>query len=317
MHAFEIVDLDRWRDGTQKAYVTEQVRGACEQLGFFLITNHHFNEQLIHRMCGKCRDFFDLPVTTKSLYPAQVPKPGGFEYLAFEQENLAATLGSLTPPDRKEVMDFGFEFGGVEWPRRPAGLESIWHDYFREMETLCRTLRAILASAAGLDEQFFGAKFEQHLSSIRAVNYPVLESPPLPDQLRAGVHTDYGFLTVLLSEDRPGGLEIQTPQGKWVKPPVLPGTFIVNLGDCLMRWTNDLWLSTPHRVANPPEQSSDDTRRQSIAFFHNPARKAVIETLPTFLGDAPTPRYEPITYGEYAMVRQAQASGNQSLVGEA
>lgn len=313
MSQFQVVDLSDWLEGGKKTAVVEQVRAACRQLGFFLIKNHRVDEALIGRMYQKCRDFFDLPDTAKQRYPAEGPILGGFEFLGFERESLAATLGCSTPPDRKEAMDFGPGFGGVEWPRKPPRLQATWHEYFHEMEKLCRVLRAILAGAANLSEDFFEDKFRQHLSSIRVINYPAIDSPPRPGQLRAGAHTDYGFLTVLLSEDRPGGLEVQTPSGDWLSPPVMPGTFIVNLGDCLMRWTNDLWLSTPHRVANPPAGTETDTRRQSIAFFHNPARDAVIDVLPTFLSKGQAPRYEPTTYGEYAMLRQRQASGNQSL----
>ena len=313
MSQFEVVDLNHWFDATARRATVDQVRASCERLGFFLIANHRFDQALIERMYKKCRDFFDLPDATKRRYPAEGPIPGGFEYLALEHESLAATLGQSTPPDRKEVMDFGHGFNGVEWPTEPNGLEQIWHEYFHEMEKLCRVLRGILASAAGLAEDFFEPRFEQHLSSIRAINYPALHNPSLPGQLRAGAHTDYGFLTVLLSEDKPGGLEVQTPSGDWLAPPQVPGTFVVNLGDCLARWTNDLWSSTPHRVVNPPADQAGDTRRQSLAFFHNPARDAVIDTLPTFLTKTTASHYEPITYGEYAMIRQGQASGNQSL----
>ena len=169
-------------------------------------------------MYHKCRSFFDLPDSTKSGYPAEGTIPGGFEYIAFAQENLSATLGYSNPADRKEVMDFGYGFNGVDWPTEPSGLQRIWHDYFGEMEGLCRVLRAILARAAGLADDFFEDKFRHHLSSIRAINYPVPDTPPLPGQMRAGAHTDYGFLTVLLSEDRLGGLEVQTPSGGWMAP---------------------------------------------------------------------------------------------------
>jgi len=313
MTGFEVIDLSSWFNHTDEEFVVRQVREACSHMGFFLIANHRFDESLIERMSNKCRAFFDLADATKRRYPAQGPIVGGFEYIAFEKENLSATLGYSNPPDRKEVMDFGPGFNGVQWPSEPVGLKQTWHEYFREMEILCRALRSILARAAGLDDWYFEDKFQSHLSSIRTVNYPALDSPPLPGQLRAGAHTDYGFLTVLLTEDRPGGLEVQTPSGDWLTPPSAPGTFIVNLGDCLARWTNNLWLSTPHRVVNPPRNQVNGTRRQSIAFFHNPAAEAVIDTLPTFRNQGDKELYTPVTYGDYAMIRQGQASGNRSF----
>ena len=91
---------------------------------------------------------------------------------------------------------------------------------------------------------------------------------PLPGQIRAGAHTDYGTLTILYGKDKPGGLQAFSPEGKWidVRPP--PGAFVVNIGDMMARWTNDRWVSTLHRVVNPP-RSEDRAERLSIAFFHS------------------------------------------------
>ena len=130
MSQFQVVDLSDWLEGGKKTAVVEQVRAACRQLGFFLIKNHRVDEALIGRMYQKCRDFFDLPDTAKQRYPAEGPILGGFEFLGFERESLAATLGCSTPPDRKEAMDFGPGFGGVEWPRKPPRLQATWHEYF-------------------------------------------------------------------------------------------------------------------------------------------------------------------------------------------
>ena len=52
-------------------------------------------------------------------------------------------------------------------------------------------------------------------------------------------------------------------------PPV-PGAFIINIGDLMALWTNDRWVSTLHRVVNPPPDAKGSTRRQSFAFFHQP-----------------------------------------------
>src|SRR4029077_18052707 len=80
------------------------------------------------------------------------------------------------------------------------------------------------------------------------------ERPPEEGQLRAGAHSDYGAFTILKGEDAPGGLQVLCRGGEWADVPLIEEGFIINIGDLLMRWTNDKWVSTIHRVVNPPEE---------------------------------------------------------------
>ncbi len=304
-----LIDLEPWFEGGARgeANVVDAVRGACETSGFFMISGHRVDPDLIARMYTVCRAFFDLPVAERMAVPPVGDVPGGLMHFSYGMEFLAATLGEETPPDCKEAIDYGPLYHGSSWPDRPEGLKVAWLAYYDALDGLCTTLRRILARAARLPDDYFEPYFENALSSLRAIDYPAPDGPALPGQLRAGAHTDFGFLTVLLSEDRPGGLEVMDLLGNWVAPPAPPGTYVVNLGDTLMRWTDDLWRSTPHRVVNPPENAKGDTRRQSIPFFHNPGRDTLIDTLPTFLKDGASPKYPPITYGEYSIDRQSKA----------
>ena len=61
--------------------------------------------------------------------------------------------------------------------------------------------------------------------------------------------------------------------------PILPDTFIVNIGDLMARWTNDEWVSTLHRVVNPALEATKTSRRQSLVFFHNPNYDAPVTSL--------------------------------------
>jgi len=307
-----IIDLEPWYDGGAggEAGVVDAVRVACETTGFFVIAGHRFDEALVTRLYDTSRAFFDLPAEAKAACPPVGDVPGGLMHFSQGMEKLALTLGVETPPDVKEALDYGPLYHGGTWPPEPQGLRAVWREYYDAMNDLCVVLRHILARAAGLADDHFEPFFENTLSSLRVLDYPEPVTPPLPGQLRAGAHTDYGFLTVLRSEDKPGGLEVMNLKGDWVAPPALPGTFVVNLGDSLMRWTNDKWRSTPHRVVNPPVGSVGGSRRQSIAFFNNPGRDALIDTLPTFLKDGQTPKYPPITYGAYSIDRQQKAHGD-------
>ena len=78
-------------------------------------------------------------------------------------------------------------------------------------------------------------------------------------QLRAGAHTDYGTHTLLLQDDTEG-LEVQNRDGEWVAAPSIPDTVLVNGGDLLARWTNDVFCSTPHRVVLPQDQKQNQKK---------------------------------------------------------
>jgi isopenicillin N synthase-like dioxygenase len=137
---------------------------------------------------------------------------------------------------------------------------------------------------------------------MRVINYPAPEATAEPGQLRAGAHTDYGCMTILRTEDAPGGLQVQTRAGEWVDVHAVPGSFVVNLGDMMARWTNDRWPATLHRVAVPLADAAG-SRRQTIVFFHDPRADALIECLPG-CGD---PRYEPATSLELIQAKAAKA----------
>ena len=97
-----------------------------------------------------------------------------------------------------------------------------------------------------------------------------------------------------------GGLQVVNRQGHWVDVHPAPGSFVVNLGDLMARWTNDRWVSTLHRVVNPPRQFAE-RERLSIAFFHAPNYDAEIKCIDTCQGPGNPPKYEPLTYGEYRL----------------
>ena len=111
------------------------------------------------------------------------------------------------------------------------------------------------------------------MATLRLLRYP--GAARADDAIGAGTHTDYGNLTLLATDDV-GGLEVRTRDGEWIEAPALPGAFVVNIGDCLMRWTNDVYVSTPHRVVNRSARE-----RYSIAFFYDPNPDAEVAAIPS------------------------------------
>jgi isopenicillin N synthase-like dioxygenase len=251
--AVPIIDLGPYFAGSRDDHsrVAEQVRQACEHIGFLTVTGHGVPAEQIERTAAVARAFFDLPADEKRRLRLTL---GGAGYSPVQGESLAASLGKATPADLKESLNVGADFEATPWPARPAELRAQFIAYFQTMNRLAGDLLRIFASALDLPEDFFGGKIDHSSSFLRVVNYPPQAAEPEPGQLRAGAHTDYGTLTILRSENVAGGLQVQSRAGAWLDVRVAPQAFVVNLGDRMMRWTNDRWVSTPRRVVNPPAE---------------------------------------------------------------
>jgi isopenicillin N synthase-like dioxygenase len=275
--------------------VIDDVRHACEETGFLIVTGHGIDPSLVEEIDAVSRIFFDLPLEEKLRLGDGKLKPDRPIYRPVKSESLGATSGDRRRGDLKESLDYGPTLPGAGWPARPPGLENAYRGYLAAMNELGARLRRVCARALGHDEGFFEPLFDDRASSLRVINYPELESRPEEDQLRAGAHRDYGFLTILRSENVAGGLEVQTRAGDWIAVEAPRGSFVVNLGDMLAEWTGGRWVSTLHRVGVPPAGAAG-SRRQSLVFFHNPREDAYIDALHT-------------TAGEYILGKAAQAFG--------
>lgn len=312
-----VIDIAPFRDGDAagKAAVARQVGQACRDIGFLIISGHGIDPALIERTDAVSRKFFDLPLEDKMavVRPAMDVTRG---YIPIETEAVAASRGEKTAGDLNESFmigpvdvdpsdpyytrpEAGKHFHPNLWPAAPDGLRETYTAYYRAMGDLAARLMRIFALALELPEAFFDDKIDRHISRLRIRNYPEQATPPKPGQLRAGAHSDYGSLTILKAEANPGGLQVFNKEGEWVDVPIMEGTYIVNLGELMARWTNDAWVSTLHRVVNPPAEHALGSRRQSIIFFHNPNYDADITCIPSCAGADNPPKYPPTTSGDH------------------
>jgi isopenicillin N synthase-like dioxygenase len=312
-----IIDIGPYWNGGEagKRAVAAAVDRACRDIGFLVISGHGIAPEMVDETYAVARPFFDLPLAEKLrvVQPAANVSRGytplGSEAVARSRDASAAAadlnetliIGPLdaVDPAYATAPAAGQHFAANLWPERPAELRAVLTGYYRAMAELAHTLMRIFALGLGLDESFFDDKIDRHISRLRIRNYPTQTTRPLVGQLRAGAHSDYGSLTILATEDKPGGLQVCNATGSWVDVPAIPGCFIVNLGDLMARWTNDAWVSTLHRVVNPPEGAGPESRRMSLVFFHNPNYDAPVACIPTCLKPGDTPRYEPTTSGEH------------------
>jgi hypothetical protein len=313
--AFPVIDL---RDPPDA--VATHVRAACEDIGFFGVRGHGVDPASIAALYKAAYEFFDLPLDEKRRVARPRPEQNR-GYIGYGDETLARLAGNDSPPDRKETFAIGpFDlpdepyftgpaaypsFAPNLWPERPASLAPALKAYWRYMERLAGALCDAYARALNLPPGFFAAKTDRHISQLRVMHYPATYTPPLPGQLRAGEHTDLGLMTILYSDNAVGGLQVRTRAGEWVEAPVLADTFVVNLGDLMMRWTNDRWVSTPHRVVNPPGASG--SRRLSVGMFVIPNYDAEVACLVP----GEVARYAPTTVAGYRTERFARTAGSR------
>jgi isopenicillin N synthase-like dioxygenase len=303
-----VIDISAERSG-----VVADVGRACERIGFLTVVGHGVPAELVAETAATGSAFFDLPEEEKRRLAEGEPTPGLPAYRPLRTERLAASLGRATPGDLKESLDWGPAVPGYGWPASPPELRPLFEEYFAAVAGLGERLRRLFALALGLPEDWFEDAFHGHSSSMRVINYPAPEGEPEPGQLRAGAHTDYGCMTILRTEDAAGGLQVQTRDGEWLDVHAVPGSFVVNLGDMMARWTNDRWTATLHRVAVPPADARFGSRRQSIVFFHDPRADAVIECIP----GCGEPRYEPVTSLQHVQAKAAAAQKPRSGAGKA
>jgi isopenicillin N synthase-like dioxygenase len=308
-----IIDLSPFHGGGVAATaVIRRIESACLHTGFFLVTGHGVDSAITTRLYDEARAFFDQSEDDKRALTGPPSALGGLGYAPLLKEALAATRGEVTPGDIKESINFGPRLPGSQWPSHGRALKEAFTAYFAEMEQLAKQLRQIFCAAIGLPADYFEPNFKEHLSALRVINYPAQTESPLPGQLRAGAHTDYGFMTILRSEASPGGLQVQQRDGAWIDVPAVDNAFVVNIADAFMRWTNDTWVSTPHRVVNPPQSMRGSARRQSMAFFVNPASETQIECLQAFCTPGAEPKYKAVSFADYIDLKTRQAFSTQS-----
>ena len=265
--AFPTFDLARFEaaEGRERTRLGAEVDLICRSTGFLAITGHGVPQATIDALWSEAEAFFNLPPEQKGR--SKAPYKGyPYGYLGPDSEALAKSRGVDSPPDLKESFNGGplqtpasiadpealaFCYAATIWPERPEGFRAAWTRYYVAMQDLAERIMRVFTVALHLPEHYFDPLVAEPISALRALNYPRQQGAPAAGQLRAGAHTDYGSLTILLPQAGSKGLEIRTPDGAWTPVPPIPGAFVINIGDLMARWTNDRWVSTLHRVVNP------------------------------------------------------------------
>lgn len=299
-------------DRAARLAVARQVGEACRGIGFFAITGHGIPAGQMQSAFDAAHRLFALPAERKE--ELSIRRHGhnrGYVALGVE------ALDEKSAPDLKEAYNLVWDGEADRPPNVWPPLEG-WREeaqaYFDAALDVGRRLHRAFALDLGLAEDFFADKLDRPMATLRFLRYPPAAgaggtAPLTPEaaaaQAGAGAHTDYGNVTLLATDGVPG-LQVQSRDGRWVDAPHLPGAFLCNIGDCLMRWSNDVYVSTPHRVGPPPRL------RHSIAFFLDPNPDALVSALPGCVPAGEAPRHPPITAAEHLRQRLEATYGGKA-----
>jgi isopenicillin N synthase-like dioxygenase len=286
-----------------------ELRRALESIGFAYIVDHGLPPALLDNAFAASRKFHAATPEQKASLKINEFHRGYMGYATstivtssvakVTKPNLSESLMLMhdLPPDDPEVVARLPLQGPNQWPDWMPGFRPTIETYIKSVDTVARRLVRMIATGLDLPETFLDRFFERPTTFLRLLHYPPQPLTSPDDQFGSAPHTDYGIITVL-AQDSSGGLQVK-PRGRdWIDAPPIPGSFVLNVADMLARWTNDRFVSTPHRVIN--KKPGD---RYSLPYFFDTDMNAIIECLPTCTGPGNPPKYAKVRYGDYLMER--------------
>ncbi|MDG1703484.1 MAG: 2OG-Fe(II) oxygenase family protein [Pseudomonadales bacterium] len=314
MQSIPVIDFKAFKAGGLAAIDQEALVEACEDHGFFLLSNHGCETQ-VNDVFAAAEEFFAMPREQKVAVYRDAENPLGY----YDRE--------LTKQRRDQKEVFDFKAGGhisknplrhTRWPVQPATFRPALTEFFAAFTDLSEATMGMVLAALGLPADVVATTMETgfgaaHTSAARLNHYPAKD--PVPASERGSVtplgdmalhhHTDPGAITLLLQDDC-GGLQARSRSHGWIDVPPSAGTIVVNIGDILQVWTNDRCTAGVHRVV--PITSPNG--RFSIPFFYQPKVDALVEP---WLAGEETPRYRAFSWQEYI---RGRVTDNYSDIGE-
>jgi isopenicillin N synthase-like dioxygenase len=298
-----VIDLGPFLDGAAAArrQVALEIGEACRNIGFFYIVNHGVPADLRAAVFARAAAFFDQPIEKK--LEIDIEKSACHRgYFKLGGENLdpakqkaggdlkeGVKIGQDLPRDHPLVRAGVPLHGPNQWPDSPPEFKPTMERYFAAMSGLGRQMMQAFALALELPESFFDKDLDLPMATLGPLHYPPQRGQISEAQIGAGAHTDFGCLT-MLAQDEVGGLQVRNAAGEWIDAPFVENSFVVNIGDMMARWTNDIFASTLHRVIN-----TSGRERYSIPFFFDPDHDADVSCLETCCGPDRPPKYPPTT----------------------
>jgi isopenicillin N synthase-like dioxygenase len=299
-----VLDIGQFLAGKPGAResLAKDVATTCADTGFLVIANHGIDQSLIDGAFAAASDFFDLWEPRKRdlkvgdlnigylPYGAQIVRTSKVN----TKPNLSKSFYIITDraADDPEIVSGNPLYGMNKWPAEMPSFKTRTMAYFAAMRPLAHRMVSVIATSLGLADDYFAADFSEPTITLRLIRYPTRDGAE-DNQFGFAPHIDTSFLTLLAQSALPG-LEVRTREGDWIRPSAIPGTFVVNTGEMLSRYSNDRYIPTPHRVVN-----ANNTLRHAVPFFYGPGLDATIRCVPTCVGPDNPAKYEPLLYADH------------------
>ena len=302
-----VIDLSEYfASGSDESLnaVAEQLRTACEEVGFFSIIGHGVESDLMETTFAQVRAFHRLPLEAKQailMDRAEWPV-GGIGYLPVKNRKLPARDRGNLNETFIIKCDHALGMDDNQWPHEVdlPGFRSVVENYADAMEQLSRRLLPIVATALEMPTNFFDEAFVSPLYRLRMTHYPPLKDKDA-DEFGIAPHVDTSFITIL-AQDKPGLSVFNERIQQWINVPLIEDAFIVNTGELLKQWTNDRFISAKHFANN----NIGDDSRYSIPFFLNANSDYKMACVPSCCGVDNPAKYPPISYNESQGVVQGE-----------
>ncbi|TFK50927.1 2OG-Fe(II) oxygenase superfamily protein [Heliocybe sulcata] len=319
-----IIDISGiYGDLDARKAVAQQIQAASTSIGFFYVKGHGISDDVIADALAQSRLFFSQPTEIKD----KVNQKHSKWFNGWNSRNSSHV-------SETESMDYRESFGMRYEPRYDPAVDNtdsippeiqagfraeeyVWEqtanlpdfksgilNYWRACLSLARRLIRIFALALDLPEDYFD-KMTSHPDAAVALNYyPSQRELPKIDEntVSIGSHTDLQCFTMLWQDDN-GGLQVLNRDGQWINAKPIPGTFVINIGDYLMRITNDRFVSTVHRAKNVTPNE-----RYSMPFFFGFNFNETVGVLPSCIDEERPAKYDPISCEEWVRLRFAQTT---------
>ena len=286
------------------------LRQACTEVGFFYLKNHGIPNAVIRRAHEAMQRYFALPREEKlKLHYMSNPNHRGYvssgdinadHELKGKDMHEAFEAAQDLPADDPDYLKGIKFYGPNSWPETPPDFRWALGTYFDTQLEFGKIMLRAFALALHLPEDYFDPIYTKPMSRMRACYY----APQDPDwdvsRIGIGAHRDYELFTTVWQSPQPG-LQVKGTKGDWIEVSPIEDTFVINLGNLMQRWSNDLFLSRPHRVVNLTQE-----HRYSLVQFFGVNYDASLDAFPSCVSEQNPARYPPISCGKNTEDQVAQ-----------